>query len=164
MGKDKLGFNLTAFKEKWEIGQVSEEEKQKLSEYTSFKRDSISSLNNYIKDITGAAMSVQEAERLIKGMPNPGMGMFDGDSPTEFKSKMNSVLGNLDRVIARSQYVLKHGLKDVKSIPLDSMGSIIDKRGEEIENEFKRLYPDKSESEVQSMTAGELSKEFGIRF
>lgn len=164
MGKDKLGFNITAFKEKWDLGKVSEQEKQQLSEYTSFKRDSISSLNNYIKNITGAAMSEQEAERLMKGMPNPGVNMFDGDSPTEFKSKMGATLQGLDRVIARSNYVLKNGLKSVYAVPLGSMGSIIDKRGEEIESEMKRTYPDKPSKEIQSMTAGVLSKEFGIRF
>jgi BMFP domain-containing protein YqiC len=164
MGRDKLGFAMDAFKEKWDLGQVSGEDKKKLAEYTSFKRDSISSLNNYIKQITGAAMSEQEAKRLMKGMPNPGIGMFDGDSPTEFKAKMDAILASLDRVTARDNYILKNGLKSFSAVSLDSMDGIIDKRGEEIESALKKQYPDKKQAELNTLVAHELSEEFGIRF
>ncbi len=164
MGKDKIGFAMDAFKEKWEIGSVSEDEKQKLSDYSTFKQESISTLNDYIKQITGAAMSAEEAKRLMKGMPNPGVGLFDGDSPTQFKSKMNGVMQKIDRTIARSNYVLRHGLKSFEDVPLGSMDRIIDSRGEQIEKELKTQYPDMDEAEIIKMTSETLSKEFGIRF
>ncbi len=164
MGRDKLGYAVDAFKEKWKVGDVTEGEKTKLAEYTAFKRDSIAALNNYIKQITGAAMSAEEATRLMKGMPNAGVGMFDGDSPTQFKAKMDGTLQALDRVTARDNYVLKNGLKSFSEVSLDSMNGIIDARVEEIEQVLKEKYPDKKLTEIETLVTHELSEEFGIRF
>jgi len=164
MGRDKVKYFTNAFKEKWSIGDVSSEEKKDLREYTKFKRDSIATLNNYIKQITGAAMSNEEAKRLMKGMPNPGVKLFDGDSPTEFKAKMDGVMQSLDRVIARNNYVNKYGLKSFKDIGLDQMDGIIDNRGEEIEAEIKLKHPDKTDQEIEETVLEQLSEEFGIRF
>lgn len=161
-GKDKLGFNITAFKEKWDLGKVSPEEKAKLEDYTKFKRDSISSLNNYIKQVTGAAMSVDEAKRLMKGMPNPGMGMFDGDSPTEFKAKMNATMQQLGRVVARAKYILNSDLGSFADVSLEQMDGIIDARGEELEKSLKDKYPDKPEKDITLLVTHALSEEFGV--
>jgi hypothetical protein len=161
-GKNKLGYKLDAFKEKWDLGKVTDSEKKDVEEYTAFRRDAISSLNNYIKQVTGAAMSELEAKRLMKAMPNPGIGTFDGDSPTEFKTKLDGVMQNLDRVIARSNYVQKHGLSSIEDIGLDNMDGIIDRRGGELETELK----DKGipESEIENAVMQALSEEFGVQF
>ena len=45
-GRNKIGYGVDAFKEKWELGTVTDDEKADLNEYTDFKRDSVSSLNN----------------------------------------------------------------------------------------------------------------------
>jgi len=55
--KEKLGVSL------------SPREKQDLTNYSAYKRNSINTLNEYIKSITGAAMTDAEAERLLKGLP-----------------------------------------------------------------------------------------------
>ena len=161
-GKNKLGYSLDAFKEKWDIGQVTDSEKKDVEEYTAFRRDAISSLNNYIKQVTGAAMSELEAKRLMKAMPNPGIGMFDGDSPTQFKTKLDGVMQNLDRVIARNNYIQKHGLSSIEDVGLDSMDGIIDRRGDALEAELKAQGVPESEIEKAVMQA--LSEEFGVQF
>lgn len=163
-GLDKIGYFTTAFKEKWNLGQVSTDDKKGLAEYTRFRRDSISSLNEYIKQITGAAMSEPEAKRILKGMPNPGQGLFDGDSPTEFKAKMDGVMSQLDRVIARANYINKNGLKSIKDVGLEQIDGIIDRRGLELEQQIKTEKPDASGQEIEQLVIDALSNEFGIRF
>lgn len=160
----RIGAAWTSLKEKWKVGEVSDEDRQELAEYTDFRRESISSLNAYIKQITGAAMSELEAKRLMKAMPTPGMGLFDGDSPTEFRTKLKGVMKSLDRVTARNNYVAKYGLTSFEEIPLDQMDGIIRRRGDTIYRELKATWKDMSEAELKKRTKKELSEEFGLRF
>ena len=161
-GRNKLGYGIDAFKEKWDLGNVSDADKEDLKEYTSFKRDSVSSLNNYIKQVTGAAMSAAEADRLMKAMPNPGTGLFDGDSPTEFKTKLDGVMRNLERAIARNSYVQKQGLRSINEVGLEQMDGIIDARGDELMAELQAAGVPPEEIEAQVIQS--LSDEFGVKF
>ncbi len=78
----------TAFSEK--IGfKPSAEDKKLLEDYTRFKRRSMNELNLTIKELSGAAVTETETPRLVAAMPNPGQGLFDGESPTEFKTKLD---------------------------------------------------------------------------
>jgi hypothetical protein len=173
----RIGTKITALKEKWGVGDISREDRQELSDYTDFRREAISSLNEYIKQITGAAMSELEAKRLMKAMPSPGLGMFDGDSPTEFKTKLSGVMESLDRVIARNNYVAKHGLVSLDKIAKNKRGEVlesivsiseiddvIDRRGEELESEMRANNPDMDQAELENQIMQTLSEEFGIRF
>ena len=96
--KAKLGFS------------VSQAEVQQLDRFGEFKRNSIEGINRYIKLITGAQMSELEANRLRRGFPDPGEGLFDGDDPITFQSKYRSVLKQLTLTRARAAWALKNGL------------------------------------------------------
>lgn len=63
---------------------VSDEHKTRLIEFTKFRQDAFDNMNRYIKEITGAQMSEQEADRLRKAMPDP-----ENDSAPVFKAKMD---------------------------------------------------------------------------
>lgn len=95
--KEKLGFKLGG------------KDKKELQSYSTFKRDAISNLNQYIREITGAQMSEHEADRITKGVANPGQGLFDGDSPSQFDAKLNSSIGELEAANLRYQYLLQRG-------------------------------------------------------
>jgi hypothetical protein len=146
-GKEKLGMN------------VSVADKKQLREYSAFKRKAISNLNQYIKEITGAQMSEKEAERLMKGMPNPGQGMFDGDSPTEFKAKMDDVMSELRMAAARLNYVRKHGF-EMSKVELSNMPALIKTRANAIGAELEAMgLPEKERvGEIRKR----LSEEFGL--
>lgn len=58
-------------------------------------------LNQTIKDLTGAAMGVQEADRIIASLPNAGTDIFGGDSPTEFEAKLNNAVKQTKYALAR---------------------------------------------------------------
>lgn len=151
--KEKAGQKLTPKEEK------------DLSEFAAYKRNSTNAMNEYIKSITGAAMTIAEAERLLKGLPNPGSGLFDGDSPTEFKAKQDDAIRQTKMAIARLAYIKRNGmsLEDGKGnpiIPLDMMPQIMNQRGAELEKELAR--PGVSKADVQKAVRRQLAVEFGL--
>lgn len=139
---------------------LPEAEKRQLAEYSQYKQNSLQNLNQTIKDITGAAMGVQEAERIIASLPNAGTDIFGGDSPTEFEAKLNNAVKQTKYALARKNYALKKGL-NWENTPLDSMPSIINKRGKEIAEQYKLDL--KKPADLQIIDR-QLAAEFGIAF
>jgi hypothetical protein len=135
-------------------------EKAVLQGYSTYKQNSINNLNQTIKDLTGAAMGVQEAERIIAGAPNAGTGVFDGDSPSNFEAKLNNQIKQVQYALARKQYSLTKGLR-WEAIPLEKMPEIVNQRGKEIEKTYN-LDPDKPADKITVQR--QLAAEFGISF
>jgi len=94
-GKEKLGFELT------------KDEQRYLDEYTDWRATTLNNLNLYIKAITGAQMSIQEAERIIAALPNPDM------SHTEFMAALDTVESDLQASLLRSQAILAAGRQEL---------------------------------------------------
>jgi hypothetical protein len=139
---------------------LPEKEKRQLAEYSQYRQNSLQNLNQTIKDITGAAMGVQEAERIIATLPNAGTGIFDGDSPTEFESKLNNAIQQTKYALARQQYSLRKGL-NWESTPLDKIPSIVQARGKAIAQQYN-LDPNKP-ADLQTINR-QLAAEFGVSF
>jgi hypothetical protein len=142
------------------FGGLSPTEKTQLTNYSQYRQNALQNLNQTIKDITGAAMGVQEAERIIATLPNAGAGIFDGDSPTEFESKLNNGISQTKYALARKNYALKKGL-NWESTPLDKMPSIINERGAAIAKQYN-LDPKKA-ADLQTINR-QLAAEFGVSF
>lgn len=106
---DKMGYFFDAGKEKLGI-ELSEEDEADLAKFSDFKASAADNMNRYIKFITGAQMSEKEANRLLKAIPVPGDGFFDGDSPTQFKAKMLRQQRDLKSASARYRFLLQHGI------------------------------------------------------
>jgi len=106
-------------------------------------------------------MGVQEADRIIASLPNPGQGLTDGDSPTQFKSKLDGTIRSLKEVEARRIYTTQKGIQP-SSIPLGSMGSVIDKRGDEIAEQVRKSNPGADERQIEQVVEQQLKREFGI--
>ena len=142
---------------------ISEEDKQQLTEFSDYKRESIDNINRYIKEITGAQMSEPEAERIRKGMPDPGEGVFDGDSPTEFRAKMDSTIRSLRLATARYVWALRNGLDPVNSgQSLEGIQKIMRSRMEEIADEIRTSNPDMAPEMVDRLLRQRLGAEFGL--
>lgn len=119
-------------------GQLTPEDQAKLADYTQFKASAAELLSNVVKERAGTAMTPQEAERILAWIPNPGTGMFDGDSPTQFKAKLDRYMEDMRKVQIRLYYMRTQGITDISQAPpLDSMPDIVQKRGIEIEQQFK---------------------------
>lgn len=130
---------------------LSDDLKGDLTKFAEFKSGALNDLNLYIKEITGAAMTVSEAERLRKTMPDP-----ENDGPTEFLAKMNKTYDQTLLVRQRAMSALEQGLPDATSIPLSEIKSqIID--GSLPQRRFDSLI-DKGLSASQA--AEQVKKEF----
>jgi hypothetical protein len=105
-------------------------------------------------------MGVQEAARIITSLPNPGQGLFDGDSPVEFESKLNESMRQLRLVEARNSYILRRGLS-FKDVPLNDMPKIINDRAAELARQFNVDLKNITPQQKQAISR-QLSVEFGI--
>lgn len=107
--QDKAYFQFLRQKNKAGM-ELSPEERQYLVETTQMKRRAYENLNLYIQEITGAQMSQEEAKRLRRVMPDPGDGIFDGDSPLQFEANLNDALSRVRASINRYKDLRKRGL------------------------------------------------------
>jgi hypothetical protein len=99
-------------------------------------------------------------------MPKIGDGWFDGDSPTEFKAKLDDAMAQTKKSIARLAYLKRNGmsLEDGlgKGVTLDRMPELMKERGREIEAELKKTAPNASKEVVGRSMRRQLSVEFGL--
>lgn len=148
-----------AMGEKLGLSKLTPEQKQQLANYTQFSQDAIRELNAYIVEVTGAAMGTgEEADRIKKGMPNVGSGLLDGDSPTQFASKLANTMKDLRTMEARLQYIKNNGLKIV-DVPLEKMPEIMRKREKELINS---LGLDVTNPQDKAVLKSRLAGEFGL--
>ena len=146
---------------------INPQDKQFLAEFSAYKRNAVNAMNEYIKSITGAAMSEAEAQRILRGMPNPGQGVFDGDSPTEFKAKLDDAMRQTKLSLARYEYIKRNGIALTDSngnsvVPLERMPEIMNSRGKALEDQIKKANPNADPTSIQNSVKGILAKEFGL--
>jgi len=156
--KFKAAQEWSGLKDKF--GVLPESEKAALGSYSQYKQNSVQNLNLTIKELTGAAMGKEEAGRIISTLPNPGSGIFDGDSPTEFQSKLDNAITQTKYSLARKNYALKNGFK-WENIQLNKMPEIIQSRGKQIEQQYKL---DPKDPATKQTVLRQLAAEFGISF
>jgi|TARA_R100000084_G_scaffold106915_1_gene65868 hypothetical protein len=107
--KDGLGdWNL--------FGDISEEDKQLVREYTAWEQKSYEAVNKYIKSITGAQMSEKEAERIMKGFAD-----VRDLSPEQYMTKLEGILDNAQKSVIRNNLILMSGL-DVPTMTITKDG------------------------------------------
>ena len=143
--------------------QLSAQERQRLTQYTQGRAQALENLNNTIKETTGAAMTEGEAARITATMPNPGTGLFDGDSPTEFQAKLQRAINATRNAIVRQNYALSRGLNPTETgIELDQIPRLYQRRGREIEAELRQASPDADPAQMHQQVRVRLRQEFGI--
>lgn len=143
------------------FSSLPEDERNNLQGFVVYRQSALQNLNQTIKDLTGAAMGVQEAERIIAASPNAGTSVFDGDAPTTFKAKLDNQIKQVHYALARKQYSLNKGLR-WESIPLERMPILINERGKEIAKQYN-LNPEKNPADMNTVQR-QLAAEFGVSF
>jgi hypothetical protein len=144
--------------------QLSPDERQRLTEYTQSRARSLENLNYTIQAVTGAAMGIDEADRIIATMPNPGTGLFDGDSPTEFQAKLDRATQDVQNAIIRYSLARQRGVDPLRSgIRLEDVPGLVNQRGEEIAREIRADNPRLSENAVRQQVDARLGAELGLR-
>jgi len=91
----KASNELTNLMDKLQVGSITPQEQQKLQDYSVFAQATMTSLNDYIRAMTGAALSPGEVQRALAVMPTIGTGgiagIFQGDGPTAFAAKLQGI-------------------------------------------------------------------------
>ncbi|KKM27737.1 hypothetical protein LCGC14_1571720 [marine sediment metagenome] len=162
--KDKLG-NFLGLK------TLTQDEQAFLSDFSTFAQDSIENINLYIKEITGAQMSEKEANRLRKAVADIGDGLFAGDGPIKFRSKLTNQLRKFRLSVARLNWINTQGIRSnfgprmqgvENRLPLQRMPAIMAKRESEIMTRFKKELPGRNQQEYDQLALSRLSEEFGL--
>ncbi len=106
------------------LGRATPEDKALIAEFQDFKATALDNLNATLNQLSGAAVSPQEFERISKALPNPGTGLFDGDSPTQFMAKLRRAIRDVKLARARANFILSGGgsLEDIQSGKLSING------------------------------------------
>lgn len=165
----RLGFKWNSLLDKFSStrNSLTPQQRQDLASYSANRAEALNNLNQYIKEITGAAMTIAEAERIKKAQPNPGEGIFDGDSPIEFEAKMKNSIRMSKMALARYNYLVRNGFPaDVnqmaKHLPLDDMPKFIQQRTNAIRKQILDASPGLKPQDVTPLVQQRLRAEFGI--
>ncbi|MEX0319018.1 MAG: hypothetical protein AB3N21_13755 [Ruegeria sp.] len=121
------------------MGRATPEQQSLVANFAQFKTEAFNNLNTSLKELSGAAVTPQEAERLLEQLPKVGTGVLDGDSPVEFQAKMEQAILQQKRAIARYNLWQAQGAVgnpwDMGS--LDQVDKMINARGIQIEEQLR---------------------------
>lgn len=158
----RAGMAWDEFKTRLNPDSLDPTERQGLEDFSKYKLYGYNNLNRGIKELTGVAMNQTEGERLLVGMPDPGTGIFDGDGPVKFKSKMDATIQTAKDAIMRANYAAAHGLNPLSSgIELSDVPALLNKRGDEIAAEVQKTNPAITPDALAQAVNAQLDKEFG---
>lgn len=146
--------------------KLTPEQIQQHAQYTAFRRDTVDNLNRYIKEITGAAMGVEEAKRIISAMPN----MDDG--PTAFMAKAKAAQRAAELAVARTRYLRANGFNGqpwtgdkeqaARAVPLERMKGIILEDGKQVHQQIKQQFPQASDDQISGAVRAHIRSKYGM--
>ena len=136
-------------------------QKGQVQQFATYKQNAIQALNEGIKALTGAVMTIQEADRLRKQFPD-----LENDSPTEFKAKAENIREKTQLAVSRRQWMLKHGaIVDFGSgepaTSLDSFAKMRQDYGDQQAKMIRAANPQISKEELRAKVLQKITEEFG---
>lgn len=162
----KLGPRFSALATSWKERtgvSTSKDEQAFLHDFSKFRRSALNNMNVTLKEMSGAAVTPQEYERIKTDFPNAGSGIFDGDSPTEFVAKTDSVIKDTKRALIRYHYARRMNMDPLKTgIELADVDDLINRRGKELEAAAKKQNPNADQNAIQLMVRDQIANEFGL--
>jgi hypothetical protein len=159
----RLGFAWTSLKAK--VGSLTPDQAQPLAEFAEFRRASVENMSRLLNELSGAAVSPQEYDRIRNTQPDAGTGIFDGDDPVTFQAKMNGVVRDQKRAIARYNYLRQQGPQGKNPwdvMGLDEIDKVINRRGAELNQQLKQANPKAAPAVIDQEVKAQLSREFGL--
>jgi hypothetical protein len=160
----------------WLTGSLPPEQEKSRREYVKWQRRTIENVNATIKEITGAAMAVQEAERIR--MQEPDL----KNDPVQFKALLDDTLNSQRLAIARYNFIRKNGLggqpvngplavdgkttelgnRVMQELPLERMNGIIQELKTQIGREVIQQNPGVGMDKLAPVIRQKLRAELGI--
>jgi hypothetical protein len=153
----KWNATLTAIQNKAGV-DVDPRDRKQLEEFSKYRAEAAQAFSMTLKRLSGVAVNPTEFKRTEAWMPNPGTGIFDGDSPIELEAKRQRMEDFTRRALIKYNYIRKNGLsKD--DIDVDDMPAIVQKRGDELATRLAQRYKG---DELKRAVKSALSDEFGF--
>ena len=135
---------------------LTPEQRQRLEAFTEFRSRAYTELTQTLREMSGAAVTEGEAQRLLAAIGDPSR-----DSPTEFQAKMNNVIRTVSLANARMHYYRRNGIQGaLDSTPLSDMQGIINRRGDEVAAQLRGQ--NVPAEEIQRRVRATLAVEFGF--
>lgn len=133
------------------------EGQKELSDFATFRARAYNDLNQTLKEISGGAVTPQEAERNLKVL-----GDAQNDSPTVFMAKVKDIYRTLRLAQARLSYMRSNGISDMKDVPLEKLPTLMQQRENALANEIKSANPSMDAEMLKGEVRARLQKEFGL--
>jgi len=160
--------------------KLSPEQTEDLQRYTAFRARTIRNMNTLLKELSGAAVTQQEFDRLRLAEPDAGTGgwtdFLKGDSYGQFIAKLGEAERAVKLAVARSNWLrntkgfdsrqieamAKAGsLEDQASLP--GIQRIMSREREKIENQIRQQAgPGANEDEIKNAVRARMKGVFGI--
>jgi hypothetical protein len=164
----RIKMAWTSLKSKF--GDLTPEQAAEIAPFAEFRRRTVDNMSRLLNELSGAAISPQEYERIKQTQPDAGTGITDGDGPQEFEAKMRGALKSQMRAIARYNYLRTHSPQTLSNnkdlhnaFPLEEIDKVINKRGAEINQQLRQQYPQASPAVIDQQRRAILANEFGIQ-
>jgi hypothetical protein len=160
----RLGFAWTSVRAK--LQDLTPEQAKPLAQFAEFRRASVENMSRLLNELSGAAVSPQEYERIRNTQPDAGTGIFDGDDPVTFQAKMRGVVAQQKRAIARYNYLRKAGPQGANPwdvMPLEDIDKVINAKGAELHKQIKQENPKADPAVIDQAVKAKLAQEFGIQ-
>jgi hypothetical protein len=151
--------------------KLSPTDKANLAEYSTYRKTAIKTMNEELHRMGGSQMPRAEEKRLRAGLPDPGTGLFSGDSPTEFISALRATQQDMLKYQAMTRYYqardLKMGdlIKQGKVMSLGEFDQIINEYGAMVEEALRSREPDlerTNPAEFYKQVKNEVKQKFGL--
>lgn len=148
-------------------GKLSPQQRSELNRYAAFRSSTVNNANQILKELSGAAVTPQEYERIQNDIPIAGTGVFDGDDPVSFMAKFDRSEQSLRSAVARYNFMRSQGLNFTKDnidmfMGLDDVPAAYEKRAGEIESLIRQRNPGIEPQALEEQTAVQLKREWGI--
>lgn len=147
------------------FGGLPAKDQEELKAYSSFRQSAWHNLNRVLKDLSGTAVTENEMQRQLLDLPNPGKGVFDGDSPAEFEAKLKGALSFQHSAIARARWLRSKGFTGKPweaGVAVEDMPNIINQRGAEIRQQLEQANPGADPMKLEQEVTRNIKQEFGI--
>lgn len=174
---EKLGFLYNLGAEKFFARKIPETEREMVDGFVKIRQTTNTMLNDYVRAMTGAQMSVAEVGRLQNAIPIAGTGLFDGDSPTEFRNKLEQFERLTKMARARAAYAIANGYQEVRNeegkfmgwskegerpLSMDRMSTILVKERKELADKIISENKNYSKEQAESEAQKAIEERYGI--
>lgn len=143
------------------------EVQQQHGDYIEFRRNAVSSMNQYIKDMTGAAMSELEANRLRQAMADA-----QADSPIAFERKLKATAREAEMTVARMRMLRRDGFQGqpwsgdanraASALPLPQFQRMIESDTRRMYQELKTQNPQSDDAQIKGQVRQSIRAKYGI--